>query len=104
LRVVNAGRAAGIVDQVDVLMPNGDIREDVRFEGFTNGQFRPMALQGLASMRLIIESPHDAPFASGVRVLVNFGRSRPKPVDPVVTPPHVGLVGLKSVLPPGVNL
>jgi hypothetical protein len=104
LRVVNAGRAAGIVDQVDVLMPNGELREGVHFEGFTDGEFRPLALPGLASMRLIIESPPESPFASGVRVLVNLGRPRPKLVDPVVTPPHVGLVGLKSVLAPGANL
>jgi hypothetical protein len=104
LRVVNAGRAGGIVDQVEVLMPKGDIREDVRIEGFTDGRFRPLALPGLASMRLILESPQDAPFASGVRVLVNLGQARPKLVDPVVTPPHVGLVGLKSVLPPGASL
>jgi hypothetical protein len=103
LRVINNGRTVGIVHQVEVLAPNGDIWENVRFEGLTDGQFIPLALPGLASMRLIIESPQDAPFPRDVQVLVNLGRRRPKRVDPVVLPPAAGLIGLKSVLPPGAS-
>jgi hypothetical protein len=96
LRVVNAGRAAGTVDWVRIVMPNDEIQEDAHFEGFRDGQFRPLPLQGLASIRLIIESPQHAPFDSSARILVNLGRAKPKPVAPVVMPPQVGLVSRQS--------
>ena len=100
LRVANRGRAGGIVDQVDVLNPDQSIVEDAVFEGFTDGAFRPLALPAMASMRIIIQAPHDR-FRAGVRLIVGVGASKPQVLTPSVVEPGLGLFGLKSVLPPG---
>ena len=100
LRIVNKGRAAGIIDQVDVVQPNNDIL-DAEYEGFTDNAFRPLALPAMASMRIIIQAPKGQPFPSGAGLLIGVGATEPKPVTPTVMPAGAGLYGLKSVLPPG---
>lgn len=100
VRIANRGRAAGIVDQIDVLNADQSIVEDAVFEGFTDGAFRPLALPPMASMRVIIQAPEDR-FQAGVRVIVGIGASKPQVLTPSVVEPGLGLFGLKSVLPPG---
>jgi hypothetical protein len=101
LRVVNVGRASGIIDMVAVLMRDNTIKDDVHFDGFQDGRFRPLEMQGLTSMRLIIESSRKAPFPSNARLLVSVGTPRPLLIEPVVASPDIGIAGLKSVLPRG---
>lgn len=101
LRVVNKGRASGIIDQVDVLLPDGRIDTGAVFQGFPDGTFRPLQLPALASMRIIIQAPPTRTFDPGVQLLVGIGRSRPKELTPVQVSQGGGLFGLKSILPPG---
>jgi hypothetical protein len=101
LKIINKGRASGIIDQVNVLLPDGRIDTGAVFEGFRDGTFRPLQLPALASMRIIIQAPQGRAFDPGVQLLVGVGRSRLKVRTPVHVSPGVGLFGLKSVLPPG---
>jgi hypothetical protein len=101
LVIVNKGRAAGIIDQVDILAPGGLIDTDARYEGFSDGSFRPVPLPALSSMRIVIQAPADHVFGSGVQLLVGIGKARPRVIVPVRAPAGVGLFGLRSVLPPG---
>ncbi len=100
LLIVNKGRAAGIIDQVDVLRPDKLIA-DAEYEGFTNRTFRPLALPAMASMRIIIQAPEGQTFVAGARLLVGIGAAQPKIVIPTDTPAELGIFGLTSVLPPG---
>jgi hypothetical protein len=103
LKIVNRGRAAGVVEEVAVLRPVGDylvVDKEARFEGFTGEEFRSILLPGLASMRLIIQAPEDRPFSESVALRVGIGRARDKDV-PLTVESEVRLYGLKSVLPPG---
>jgi hypothetical protein len=101
LLIVNTGRADGIVDQVDVLNPDDSIVEDAAFEGFTEGTFRPLALPAAASMRIIVQAPQGTTFQHRVRLIVGVGATKPQVLTPSVTLPHLGIFGLRSVLPPG---
>jgi hypothetical protein len=103
LLIVNTGRAAGIIDQVDVIGPRGEIVDDVEYDGFTNKTFRPLALPAMATMRIIVQAPEGQTFAKGVRLLIGIGRSKPKVVTPTVAAPGLGIFGLSSVLPPGTS-
>jgi hypothetical protein len=100
LRVVNDGRAAGIIDQIDVVAADYQILE-AEYEGFTGGGFRSLALPALASMRVIIQAPKGQPFPPGVRLLVGLGGIKPEEVTPIPAAKGVGIYGLASVLPPG---
>jgi hypothetical protein len=101
LLILNTGRAAGIIDQVDVVGPKGEIVEDVDFEGFPGTAFRPLGLPAMASMRIIVQAPKSRSFAPGSRLLVGVGSAKPKLVIPVDAAPGIGIFGLTSVLPPG---
>jgi hypothetical protein len=102
LRVDNKGRAAGMIDQIDVVQSDNQIVE-AEYEGFTGKNFRSLALPALASMRIIIQAPQGRPFEAGVRLLVGLGGTKPEEVTPITTDPGIGLYGLTSVLPPGTN-
>ncbi len=101
LLIVNNGRAAGIIDQVDVLNPNNEIMDDTEYEGFKGKAFRPVSLPAMASMRIIIQAPNGKSFATGARLLVGVGAAKPRIVTPAVSAPDLGIFGLTSVLPPG---
>jgi hypothetical protein len=101
LLIVNTGRAAGIIDQVDVLTPDNYIVDDAEYEGFADHAFKPLALPAMASMRIIIQAPDKQPFALGARLLVGIGAAKPKLVTPAPTAAGLGIFGLTSVLPPG---
>jgi hypothetical protein len=106
VQIINTGRAGGIVNQVDIVVPGQarnefDVVDGVAFKGFTDEKFRPVALPALASMLIVIRAPADQPFATSVRVLVDVGAARPKKVSPVST--NLGLAGLASILPPGTS-
>lgn len=101
LLIVNTGRAAGIIDQVDVIGPNGEVVEDAAYEGFADTAFRPLALPAMASMRIIVQAAEGRPFIRDVRLLVGVGSVRPRIVIPVDAAPGIGIFGLTSVLPPG---
>jgi hypothetical protein len=101
LLIVNTGRAAGIIDQVDVVGADKEIVDDAEYEGFANSTFRPLALPATATMRIIIQAPEGRPFARGIRLLVGVGTSKPKIVTPADAASGIGIFGLTSVLPPG---
>jgi hypothetical protein len=106
VQIINTGRAGGIINQVDVVVPGQERNEDdvvdgVAFKGFTDEKFRPVALPAMASMLIVIRAPADDPFAANVRVLVDVGAARPKRASPVST--NLGLAGLTSLLPPGTS-
>lgn len=100
---MNTGRAAGIIDQVDVMGPNGEIVEDAAYEGFPSAAFQPLGLPGMASMRIVVQAPEDRPFMQGAQLLVGVGSVRPRVLTPVETARGVGIFGLTSVLPPGIS-
>jgi hypothetical protein len=100
LKIENKGRAAGIIDQVDVVRSDDEV-VDAEYEGFTNSVFRSVALPALASMRIIIKAPRGHPFDPNVCLLVGVGATKPEKVIPVTTEKGVGIYGLTSVLPPG---
>jgi hypothetical protein len=100
LKIVNKGRASGIIDQIDVAGPNNEIL-DAEYEGFNNKAFRSLALPAMASIRIIIQAPKDQPFESGARLLVGLGGTTHEEVTPVRAEEGVGIYGLTSVLPPG---
>jgi hypothetical protein len=106
LKIVNTGRAAGYVDSVLVSHRHKGrmIEVDAHFEGFPKKEFVPIALPGLASMRLIIEAV-DAkhPFPQDTTLYVGLGSDDKRAVEPVVAT-GVSLYGLRTVLPPGTSL
>jgi hypothetical protein len=106
LKIVNKGRAGGVVEEVLVVHPVGEllaIDREVRFEGFEGGEFRSIALPGFAQMRLIIQAPEDHNFAEHTKLQVGIGRAKDKDV-PLTVEPELRLYGLKSVLPPGTKV
>jgi hypothetical protein len=102
LKVVNNGRATGIVDQLAVLTHlNGAlVQVEAHFNGFPNQEFHPLIFPGLASMRIIIESPPGSHFPADAQLKIGLGRRKDQYVIPIVEP-AVGIFGLKTVLPPG---
>lgn len=100
LKIVNKGRVAGIIDQVDVAGLDNEIL-DAEYEGFNNNAFRALGLPAMASMRIIIQAPKGQPFGPGVRLLVGLGGTTQEEVIPVEAGEAVGIYGLTSVLPPG---
>ena len=101
LRIVNKGRASGIIDQVRILRQDNIFENRVQFEGFPDNAYRPLSLPAMASMRIIIQAPRNAKFGAGVRVLVGVGYAQPKIITPTERGPELGgIYGLKSVLPP----
>ncbi|GAA3263742.1 hypothetical protein [Nonomuraea helvata] len=99
--IVNRGRAAGIVDQVDIIAPSGQIIEGIEFEDFPDSRFKLLRLPALASMRIVLQTPENRTFPKDAYALIGIGKARPKRRRLKPTPPHVGLFGLSSVLPPG---
>jgi hypothetical protein len=113
LLLVNKGRASGIIDQVSVLRPISAAKadgkfdvfdEDAKFEGFTDGVFRPFALPAMASARIVIQAPEKQAFDADITVLVGVGRPKPREIVPAKIPAGLGIFGLRSVLPPGTVL
>ena len=100
LKIKNNGRAAGIIDQVDVVRSDREV-VDAEYEGFTNSVFRSVALPALASMRIIIKAPRGHPFDPEVFLLVGVGATKSEEVIPATAEKGVGIYGLTSVLPPG---
>lgn len=102
LKVQNRGRASGIVGRVAVVAPRGRdwVVHRTSFEGFPNGQFRPVTLPGLASMRLLIEAVGQENFPVNASVTVDVGEAVDRRITPVLDE-RVSLFGLKSALPPG---
>jgi len=102
LRIRNKGRASGIVDRVVVVKPRDDllVRVDVRFDSFPDGKFQPIALPGLAQMKIIIETIEDERLPEHVQLKVELGRKKDRYLTPDLVS-EVSLRGLKSVLPPG---
>ena len=98
IRIVNKGRADGVIERVVPIDAGQLVLEDIRFEGYRDERFKPTYLPGLGSMRLILMAPESRSFADDdlVKIEWGFGSStlRPDPVD-------VALYGLPSVLPPG---
>jgi hypothetical protein len=101
LRIVNTGRAAGIIDQIYVVLSNSQIVDDAEYEGFRDNTFRSFALPAMSSVRIIVQAPEGGSFAKGAALLVGVGGSEPRRVTPTAAPGGVGLYGLASVLPPG---
>jgi len=100
LKIQNRGRASGVVGRVAVVSARGKdlVVRSTKFEGFPNGQFSPVILPGLASIRLIIEAVDRENFPENASVRVDVGDA----IDKSITPIHdqsVSLFGLKSVLP-----
>jgi hypothetical protein len=103
LKIVNKGRATGIIDRIVVVKPGGmraRIRVEARFESFPDGNFQALALPGLAQIKIIIEARPDEPFPRDVQLKIELGRGKDRYLTPVVDH-DVSLYGLKSVLPPG---
>lgn len=103
LWIVNKGRASGIIDRVQILLPDKKIERRAQFEGFPGNEYRPLSLPAMASIRIIIQAPPDATFDPGVQVLVGVGQAEPEPITPTKMTSELGLYGLKSVLPPGTS-
>jgi hypothetical protein len=106
VQIVNTGRAAGIINQVDIANPGQkrkeyEVVDEAAFKGFPGEAFRPQALPAMASMLIVIRAPAGHPFTADVRVLVDIGAKRPKVVSPAKT--DLGLGGLASILPPGTS-
>ena len=103
LKIVNKGRATGIIDRIVVVKP-GRMREklrvNARFESFPDGEFQALALPGLAQIKIIIEAEQSQPFPQNVQLKIELGRGKDQYRSPVVDN-EVSLFGLKSVLPPG---
>lgn len=100
LVIVNRGRATGIITNVDVVLPNGDLAEGFKFEGFPEGEFQPLALPAMASMSIILETAEGQLVPHAAKMLVGTGKKRPKRVRLHNAPSTIGLSGLHSVLPP----
>jgi hypothetical protein len=103
LKIINKGRATGIIDRIVVVKP-GRMREklrvNARFESFPDGEFRALALPGLTQIKIIIEAEQSQPFPQNVELKIELGRGKDQYLSPVVDN-EVSLFGLKSVLPPG---
>jgi hypothetical protein len=97
IRIVNRGRAAGVIERVVPIEAEQVELEKVEFEGYADGSFEPTYLPGLGSMRVILKAPASRNFADGDLVKVEWGpRSSTLRPDRV----KVHLYGLRSVLPP----
>jgi hypothetical protein len=103
LWIINKGRATGVIDRIDILLPNGIIEERARFESFPGNIYRPLSLPAMSSMRIIIQAPPGTTFAAGIRVLIGMGRIKPKIIAPTEIASGLAIYGLRSVLPPGVS-
>jgi hypothetical protein len=106
VQIVNAGRAGGIINQIDIVNPGPerkeyDVVDNVAFKGFAQEVFRPVSLPAMASMLIVIRAPAGQPFATDIRVLVDVGAAHPKIVSPASS--TLGLAALASVLPPGTS-
>jgi hypothetical protein len=101
LLVVNKGRAAGIIDQVDVVGSGDEVIDDAVYEGFSDGRFRPLALPAMASMRIIIQAPEGRTFPAGTRLAIGVGAGKSETLTPASAASGIGIYGLTSVLPPG---
>jgi hypothetical protein len=102
VKIVNNGRAAGIVVQLVVLTRLADTFEqvDVLYNGFPDREFRSLTLPGLASMRIIIEAPTGEHLPEDVQLKIGLGRGKDRYIRPKLES-TVGLFGLRTVLPPG---
>jgi hypothetical protein len=103
LWIINKGRATGVIDQIEILLPDGTIEERALFEGFPGNNYRPLSLPAMSSMRIIIQAPPGTVFDAGTQVLIGMGRAKPKIITPIEITSGIGIHGLKSVLPPGVS-
>jgi hypothetical protein len=110
VQIVNIGRAGGNINQIDIVTPGQKRKEynvvdNVRFKGFPDETFQPIALPAMASMLIIIRAPAGYPFAPNVRIAVDVGAPRPKiSRRRRFRSTDLGLVGLPMVLPPGTVL
>jgi hypothetical protein len=101
LRMQNKGRWPGAIERILVLRPTGageSVVENVDFEGFDEGEFKPLSLPGLASARIIIQAKPGQYFPTNARLKVFLWRDRGKEVK-LGTAQGVSLYGLKSFLP-----
>jgi hypothetical protein len=100
LRILNKGRAPGAVERILLLRPGvgESVVENVDFEGFDGGEFKPLLLPGLASARIIIQAKPEQYFPTNVRLKVFFWRDRGEEVKLDIAR-DVSLYGLKSFLP-----
>ena len=103
LQIVNKGRATGVIERVQILLPDGRIEKRACFESFPGNNYRPLELAAMSSMLIIIEAPPGTTFAAGTRVLIDMGRTKPKTITPTEITSGLAIYGLKSVLPPGVS-
>jgi hypothetical protein len=71
LRVVNRGRGAGVIHRVAVV-DRKQLAVPILVEGFSNGDFTPVALPSFSATRLIIMAPNDATFTAENRVKVEW--------------------------------
>jgi hypothetical protein len=101
LVIVNKGRASGIISQVDIQRPDGSLVEDVDFEGLPGQRFVPMSLPAMASTRLILMAPEGTVFPPDCNLIVDVGKKQPDELTPKQEETSMGIVGLRSVLPPG---
>src|SRR4051812_4798261 len=65
LWIVNKGRASGIIDRVQILLPDKKIEGRAQFESFPGNEYRPLSLPAMASVRIIIEAPPNDDFPAG---------------------------------------
>ena len=101
LRILNKGRGPGAVERILVLRPTGvgdPEVENVDFEGFDEGEFKPLSLPGLASARIIIRAKQDQYLPKNVKLKVFLWRDRGEEVALDIAR-DVSLYGLKSFLP-----
>jgi hypothetical protein len=101
LTIINTGRSGGVIDEILLVRPNGDV-EDAEYEGFRNNVFQSLTLPVLASMQIVVQAPPKRTFSDDVRLHVRMGgEEKSKVLAPTVLPRGMGLYGLHSVLPPG---
>lgn len=101
LRILNKGRGPGTVERILVLRPTGNgepVVENVDFEGFDEGKFKPLSFPGLASARIIIQAKSDQYFPKNVGLKVFLWQDRGEEVRLDIAR-GVSLYGLKSFLP-----
>lgn len=103
LWIINKGRATGVIDQIEILLPGEIIEDGARFESFPDNIYRPLSLPAMSSMRIIIQASPGTTFGAGTQVLVSMGRAKPKTITPTEITSGLAIYGLKSVLPPGVS-
>jgi hypothetical protein len=103
LWIINKGRATGVIDQIEILLPNEIVEDRARFESFPGNNYRPLSLPAMSSMRIIIQAPPGTTFDAGTQVSIGMGRTKPKAITPTEITSGLAIYGLKSVLPPGVS-